>query len=74
MLTHSYNCTVSSVTGFSPYFLIFGHTSRIPLDVEMGVMLSEWGDSSSQDYVQKLSTWLVWAYQIAHESNQKEYE
>ena len=23
-LTHAYNCTVSSVTRFSPYFLIFG--------------------------------------------------
>ena len=25
-LTHVYNCTVSSVTGFSPYFLMFGRT------------------------------------------------
>ena len=33
MLTHAYNCMVSSV---------FGHTPRIPLDVEMGVTLTEW--------------------------------
>ena len=25
-LTHAYNCTISSVTGFSPYFLMFGLT------------------------------------------------
>ena len=38
-LTHAYNCPVSSVTGFSPYFLMFGKTPKIPLDVEMGLTL-----------------------------------
>ena len=38
-LTHAYNCTVSSVTGFSPYFLMFGRIPKIPLDVEMGATL-----------------------------------
>ena len=42
-LTHSCNCTVSSVTGFSPYLLIFGRTPKIPLDVEMGVTLVDQG-------------------------------
>ena len=36
MLTHAYNCTVSSVTGISSYFLMFGLTPKIPLDIEMG--------------------------------------
>ena len=45
-LTHAYNCTISSVAGFSPYFLMFGHTSRIPSDIEMEVMLFEQGDTS----------------------------
>ena len=36
-LTHAYNCTISSVTGFSPYFLMFGHNPKIPLDVEIWV-------------------------------------
>ena len=31
MLTHAFNCTISSVTGFSPYFLMFGCTPKIPL-------------------------------------------
>ena len=53
-LTHAYNCTISSVTGYSPYFLMFGHTPRIALDVEMGVTLIERGDSSHQNYMQKL--------------------
>ena len=37
-LTHAYKCTVSSLTGFSPYLLMFGRTPRIPLDVQMGVL------------------------------------
>ena len=47
-LTHAYNCTVSSVTGFSPYFLMFGRTPKIPLDVEMGVTLVDQGQESYQ--------------------------
>ena len=38
-LTHAYNCTVSPVTGFSPYFLMFGRTPKLPLDIELGVSL-----------------------------------
>ena len=44
-LMHTYNCTISSVTEFSPYFHMFGHTPRLPLDIEMGVMLMEQGDT-----------------------------
>ena len=36
ILTPAYNCTVSSVKGFSPYFLMFGWTPKIPLAIEMG--------------------------------------
>ena len=43
---HAYNCTVSSITGFSPYFLMFGRTPKIPLDVEMGVTLVDQGQES----------------------------
>ena len=53
-LTHAYNCTISSVTGFSPYFLIFGHIPILPLDIEIGVTLKEEGDTSCQNYVNKL--------------------
>ena len=73
-LTHAYNCTISSVTGFSPYFLMFGFTPRIPLEVEMGVTLIEMADSSHQNCVQKLRAPLEWAYQIAHDNNKKESE
>ena len=73
-LTHAYNSTVSSVTGFSPYFLIFGQTPKIPLDIEMGVTLIEQGNVSHQNYAKKLQARLKWAYQKAQENSQKEYE
>ena len=73
MLMHAYNCTLSSVNRFSPYFLMFGHTPKIPLDMEMGVTLIEQGDTY-QNYVKKLKTRLDWAYQVACENNQKESE
>ena len=53
-LTHAYNCTVSSVTGFSPYFLMFGRTPKIPLDIEMGVKLMDHEPESYQNYAKKL--------------------
>ena len=73
-LTHAYNCTVSSVTGFSPYFLMFGRTPKIPLDVEMGVTLVDQGQESCQNYAKTLQARLKWAYQKAQENNKKESE
>ena len=49
-LTHAYNCTVALVTGFSPYFLMFGKTPKIPLDMEMGVTLVD----QEQEFLSKL--------------------
>ena len=73
-LIHAYNCTVSSVTGFSPYFLMFAWTPKIPLDIEMGVTLIDHESTSYQNYVKKLQDRLKWAYQIAHVIIQRESE
>ena len=49
--------------------------SKIPLDIEMGVTLTEQqGDTSIQNYARKLKAILEWAYQVAHENNQKKSE
>ena len=48
-LTHAYYCTVSSITGFNPYYLMFGQTPKIHLDTEMGVILMGQGDMSYQN-------------------------
>ena len=71
---HAYNCTVLSVTGFSPYFLMFGWTPKIPLDVEMGVTLIDQEETSYQNYARKLQARLKWAYQKTQENNKRESE
>ena len=73
-LTHGYNCTVSSVTGFSSYFLMFAWTPKIPLDIAMGVTLIEQEQTSYQNCAKKLQARLKWAYQKAQENNKRESE
>ena len=64
-LAHAYNCTASSVTGLSPYFLMFGRTPKLPLNIEMGMTLIEQEQTSYQNYAKKLQARLKWAYQKA---------
>ena len=40
-LTHAYNCTVSPVTGFSPYFPMFGRNLKLLLDIDLGIPAME---------------------------------
>ena len=60
--------------GQCPYFLMFGRTPKIPLDIEMGVTLMDQEPESYQNYAKKLQARLKWAYQKAQENNRKESE
>ena len=73
-LTDAYNCTVSPVTGFIPYFLMFGRFLKLPLDIDLGILMVEQKPTSHQNYAQTLHSKLQWAYQKAQDNNKKESE
>ena len=73
-LTHAYNCTVSPITRFTPYILIFGRNPKLPLDIDLRISAMEQKTTSHQNYVQKLHSRLQWAYETAQENSKKESE
>lgn len=48
----AYNCTRSEVTGFSPFYLLFGRAPRLPIDIIFKVT-QETGTNDQQDYIKK---------------------
>ena len=71
-LTYAYNCTVSTATGFMPYYLMYRRRPLIGIDVEYGVTLPEISDKSWQNFIQKLEARLKWAFKTVKEHAEKE--
>jgi len=72
-LVHAYNCTRCEVTGYSPFFLLFGRSPRLPVDMLFG-LCTEAGPSNKRDYVEKWKQGMEEAYAIANENAQKNAE
>ena len=66
-LVHAYNCTRQTTTGFSPYFLMFGRSPRLPVDIAFGLEV-EGKKESSTKYVETMKERLKKAYELASRS------
>lgn len=65
-----YNCTRHESTGFSPYYLMFGHHPRLPIDLLFGLFI-ETDPVTPRGYVQKWSKRMSQAYLIAQENSKQ---
>ncbi|KAI4887981.1 hypothetical protein NFI96_001880 [Prochilodus magdalenae] len=72
-LLYAYNCTRSEVSGYSPFYLLFGRSPRLPVDMLFG--LSPQSDPKGpQDFVQAWKQGMEEAYTIARKNIQKASE
>ena len=70
-VTHAYNCTEHDVTGFSPFFLMYGRHPRLPIDVIFGFDPGNEGTSDYKTFVKSLKDRLSQAYKIAKDQTAK---
>lgn len=71
-LTFVYNCTVHETTGFPPFYLMFGRTPRLPIDVVFKNVLWDESNNSLPKYVESLSRDLKDALAVAEANTSKE--
>lgn len=65
-LVYAYNCTNHSVTGYSPFFLLFGRNPKLPIDL----LLQLDDDNKEQDHGQYVKDWkttMIDAFKTAKE-------
>lgn len=71
-LVYAYNCTRCEVTGYSPFYLLYGRSPRLPVEMFFG--LSTESDANDRDYVKKWKQGMEEAYAIANKNAQKAAE
>ena len=72
-LLYAYNCTRCEVTGFSPFYLLFGRSPRLPIDLLFGIT-SETGKADHRTYMEKWKREMQEAYGIVQENAKKSTE
>ena len=71
-LVHLYNCTRSTATGYSPYYLMYSQKPRFPVDLYFGTQKADINATISTKFVQQLCDRLRWAYKTAQQIIEKE--
>ena len=64
-LVHVYNCTRSTATGFSPYYLMYGQKPQLLVNLYFGTQKADMNVTTSTKFVQQLHERLEWAYKTA---------
>ncbi len=63
-LVHAYNCCKHTSTGYSPFYLMFGRSPRLPIDIFLGIP----EDDSIHATVKDIRANLEAAYKVASEA------
>ena len=71
-LVHAYNCTKTNPMDFSPYYLMYGHIPRLPIDIQFGLSSPKSEEWSHNKFLAKLSAQLWWYYELANQHQCKE--
>ncbi|XP_056333323.1 uncharacterized protein LOC130244809 [Danio aesculapii] len=71
-LTFAYNCTRHETTGYPPFFLMFGRTPRLPVDVLFESVISSNESVDVHKYVQSLKKDLREAMSVAQEHSKRQ--
>jgi len=66
----AYNYTHTEVMGFSPFYLLYGHSSRLPVDMLFN-LLGDVDEGSHQNYAEQWKRGMQEAYTIARENAHK---
>lgn len=73
-LVHAYNCTRHLSTRYPPYFLMFGRTPHLPIEVNLGVTFGNGMTQPYTVYSENLCIRLQYAHNLAVRNAQKKAE
>ena len=70
-LVQAYNSIKHECTGFSPYMLLFGRKSKLPIDVAFGLNRNDSKDKTFSDYIADLQNKIKDAFDIVNRNANK---
>ena len=74
-VVHAYNCTSNTATGFSPFFLLYGRSPRLPIDIALGLDRQEGPAAEDHNlFVSHWQTQMKEAYALAARNSAKSSE